>query len=430
MDRSPRSLRVGLVTPGWPRERFANGIVSSIETLLPALEQAGLEISVLSMSGEPQVCDPRIHFLREPLPPAGFARLGQGLSWKLAPGRTRAAYGAECIVGALSQLAREKALDLIELEESFGWAAPLSERCGLPLVVFLHGPWFLHGGMVSEPSSREFRERVRAEGQGIRAAAGILAPSRDVLARTARYYRDGFAAAQVIPYGLAARPSGECWQVSASVPDEILFVGRFDVHKGGDVLLDAFARVRAARPRSRLVFAGPDRGLRDRAGHPWSLRAYAEQVVPGAIESGHLRLLGQVPAGELDGLRRRALVTVSCSRYENLSLAVLEAMALGCPLVVADRGGLPEHVRDGESGRVVKAGNSESLARTLLELLDDPRRAERLGRSAREHIARHLDPAAVALRRAEFYRQVAAAHRVRHRARASAQLPGFRRQNA
>ncbi|MBV8130161.1 MAG: glycosyltransferase family 4 protein, partial [Planctomycetaceae bacterium] len=75
----------------------------------------------------------------------------------------------------------------------------------------------------------------------------------------------------------------------------------------------------------------------------------------------------------------KALVSVVCSRYENLPLAVLETMALGCPLVAARVGGIPE-VLDGHANRLLHcAGNSDNLAAQIIALLNDPERSAQLG---------------------------------------------------
>jgi glycosyltransferase involved in cell wall biosynthesis len=74
-------------------------------------------------------------------------------------------------------------------------------------------------------------------------------------------------------------------------------------------------------------------------------------------------------------------VFVLGSLSEGSPNAVLEAMAAGLPVVATDVGGLPEMVIDGESGILVPPGDSDALAEAIGELLDDPSRAETMGRA-------------------------------------------------
>ena len=72
--------------------------------------------------------------------------------------------------------------------------------------------------------------------------------------------------------------------------------------------------------------------------------------------------------GLLHALYARADVFVHATRYEGSSLVTLEAMAHGLPVVATRAGGIPDKVRDGETGRLVEPGDVEALARGLAEL--------------------------------------------------------------
>ncbi len=71
------------------------------------------------------------------------------------------------------------------------------------------------------------------------------------------------------------------------------------------------------------------------------------------------------------------------SDHEGLPVAVMEAKALGLPVVATDVGGLREAVTDGVDGRLVPAGDGAALARALLELVDDPVARTRMGHATR-----------------------------------------------
>ena len=83
---------------------------------------------------------------------------------------------------------------------------------------------------------------------------------------------------------------------------------------------------------------------------------------------------------------------------EGFGLTVLEGMAASRPVVVFASGGLPEFVRDGETGLVVPKGDAVALAAAVLRALNDPALARRLGAAGRRCAARFTLKAQFALR--------------------------------
>ena len=72
------------------------------------------------------------------------------------------------------------------------------------------------------------------------------------------------------------------------------------------------------------------------------------------------------------------------SLRQGLGTIMLEAMALGRPVIATGVGGIYSVIRDGETGLVIPPSNSEILANSILKLLDDPLKARAMGESARE----------------------------------------------
>ncbi|NTX14230.1 glycosyltransferase [Myxococcus sp. CA051A] len=86
----------------------------------------------------------------------------------------------------------------------------------------------------------------------------------------------------------------------------------------------------------------------------------------------------------------RATLGVLCSSAEGMSNAVMEGMAAGLPMVVTRVGGNTDLVRDGERGLVVPAERPAQLAQAFNQLLSSPEKAKRMGRAARDFVAREL----------------------------------------
>jgi glycosyltransferase involved in cell wall biosynthesis len=293
----------------------------------------------------------------------------------------------------------------VEMEEARGWARRVCERTPLLVTVRLHGPWFLNGTVLGVDQDAAYHERVRAEGLAIRAAHAITAPSRDVLERTRAFYGLPLADAEVIPSTVPAVPPERRWRPEECDPRAILFVGRFDRHKGGDLVIEAFGRVLRQVPDARLWYVGPDHGFRGDDGRTWKIEDFIRDRVPGALEAGCIRWLGFQPRAELDRLRRLALATVVCSRYENFPCAVLEAAAMGCPTVATRIGGIPEIISDGVDGLLHRPEDVDDLAAKIVSLLEEPGRAAELGRQAVATFDRRFHPELLADRWVDFYRR-------------------------
>jgi glycosyltransferase involved in cell wall biosynthesis len=403
-ESKPRGV-VGLYSPAWPPDLFANGIVSYVGNLaleftaqdLPAWvvtprvvgksgQYRGIPTAILPPSTAHRWADrimSIVPFLDRFRMPASFARIGIGLET------------------AASRLS----LELIEMEESFGIARYLQRISGIPVVIRLHGPWFLNGAALGVKIDMKYIRKKSAEGRAIAAADGVTAPSQDVLERVRREYNLELPHAVAIPNPAPVIPPERRWAAKDVAGEVVLFVGRFDRHKGGDIVIDAFERIARARPESRLVFVGPDRGLADPYGSTRSLAGYIEERLSPETRR-RVEVKGQMSSEDIAGLRRSARVTILPSRYENCSMALLEALSLGCPTVASAAGGNPEILLDGKTGFLCKPCDSSSLAEKTLELLREPRRAEELGRAAASDMAERFSPRRIAELTWSYYESV------------------------
>ncbi len=147
----------------------------------------------------------------------------------------------------------------------------------------------------------------------------------------------------------------------------VVYFGRLTEEKGVTTLLEAMSGLSV--PCS-VVGDGP-------AGP--KLRAMA-----AALGLSHVHFLGQLPLLETLAVVARARVAVVPSLwYENAPRSVLEAFALARPVIASRIGGLPELVRDGETGLTFTPGSSEDLRRAMLDLLRDPPRGNDMGKAGR-----------------------------------------------
>lgn len=411
--RSSGGLSVGYYTPGWPPETFANGIVTYVASMAKGMRELGHQPHVLTYSLERSQASSCLN--EEALELSSqrhssdiFGRLSDAVVGRISPEKVFKSRFVRGLHRGVETLKASTGLDLLEMEESFGIAGILREHLPVPIVVRLHGPWFLNGKVVGAAQEKGFLRRVQDEGKAIANAFAISADSHDVLEQTRQYYQLPLEQAVVIPCPIAPTPPEQRWQLQHCEPNVTGFIGRFDRHKGGDLIIDAFAQVLQDFPNTRLVFLGPDRGYTDEAGRAWQLDEYVRDRLPGALESGQVELLGQQPPTALTALRRRAQITVVASRYDNFPYTALEALSLGCPIVAARAGGIPEIITDGVTGLLFQTGDAADLAVQLRHLLKTPDLAAKLGHQAAESCAERFAPIVVAKQSSDFYQETLA----------------------
>lgn len=148
----------------------------------------------------------------------------------------------------------------------------------------------------------------------------------------------------------------------------ILFIGNDFVRKGGEVLLEAFARVREQVPGARLQLVG---------------------TRPDVPSQPGLEVLGRIHDRErVAQLYTGARVFCLPSLFDPFPLVLLEAMAYGLPVVSSTSCGIPEIVTDGETGYLLPPGDVAGTAAALVRLLESPATATRLGAAGRARVTR------------------------------------------
>jgi glycosyltransferase involved in cell wall biosynthesis len=200
----------------------------------------------------------------------------------------------------------------------------------------------------------------------------------------------GAPAARVLHDGLAVTPrraDRAAARAALALPADAVVVavlGRVSGWKGQDVLVRALAEP-SLRYRADVVALV--------AGDPWpgeeqhldDLQQIAvERGVSGRVHHAGFRDDVETVYGAAD------IVAVPSKQPDPLPNAALEAAAAGCCVVASAHGGLPEILRDGETGRLVAPGSPAALADAIAELADDAGQRERLGAAAAADVAQRF----------------------------------------
>jgi glycogen(starch) synthase len=277
-----------------------------------------------------------------------------------------------------------------------GAARALAARAGVPWLVTIHATEYgRHEGRVQRHPQSSIHA---AERRMAREADRVIVCSAYMRAQVADVF--GVERVSVIPNGIDPgdlQPVADLPRLRArfAAPDErlVLLVGRLVYEKGFHLALDALPGLirRVGGVRFLVAGAGPAEA---------ELREQAARL--GLMDHG--TFVGWTGDEVLHSLYRIADLCVVPSLYEPFGLVALEAMASGCPCIVADTGGLREVVP--RVGLRFRAASARSLERMAEQLLTDAGLRSRLVAEASEHVLR-FDWADVARRTAAVYAELA-----------------------
>jgi len=155
----------------------------------------------------------------------------------------------------------------------------------------------------------------------------------------------------------------------------ILFLGSVEINKGIYDLVGA-AEVLVKEGRKFHIYIG---------GHGGEMENLRSRIIRGPARDA-ITLLGLVEQPEKIELLGRASVVVLPSYQEGFPNVILEAMASARPVVATLVGAIPELVKDGVSGFLIKPGDQAGLARALARLMDFPASARLMGSEGRNHV--------------------------------------------
>jgi glycosyltransferase involved in cell wall biosynthesis len=169
----------------------------------------------------------------------------------------------------------------------------------------------------------------------------------------------------------AAPPRGGARARLGLDPDAFVVVGlgRLVPIKGFDLLARALPAVVAQIPSARALLVGDG-----------AERAYLEAIAATTGVTERLRMTGETE--DMTSYLAAADVVAVPSRNEGMGRVIVEAMALGLPVVATAVGGIPDVVTDGECGRLVEPEDVDALGAALIELGRDPALRRKLGEAA------------------------------------------------
>ncbi len=199
-------------------------------------------------------------------------------------------------------------------------------------------------------------------------ATRIVAPSNYL----ARSLEDLGWTVEVVPNPI--RLGDYPFRVRRALRPRLLWMRAFHPVYHPEMAIRAFALIRSRFPDATLAMGGQDKGLERSVQNLARDLGVADSVrFPGFLDMAAKRAEG-------DG----ADVFINTNRVDNQPVSVIEACAMGLPVVATNVGGIPDLLRDRETGLLVRDGDHAAMAEAVIDLLEDPELAERLSRQGRE----------------------------------------------
>jgi spore coat protein SA len=260
-----------------------------------------------------------------------------------------------------------------------------AEFPGIPLILHMHN------------LNESLGKREKPEPGMIIPLDGFIGCSRFVVERETARLGAGARIRRVVYNGVEVEAFVSRWENEAQVSrvreshfltDEptVLFAGKLRESKGVHILLAAMDWVWQSLPRAGLILVGGTEYGRGRTKRETPFFKDLQQQIGRA--RGRVMLTGFIPPSRMPDAYLLGDVFVGPAQIEEgLGLVFLEAAAAGLPVIATAMGGIPEVVRDGETGLLLKQKDDvRELAEKILDLLRQHALRKRLGQQGREWV--------------------------------------------
>jgi colanic acid/amylovoran biosynthesis glycosyltransferase len=260
-------------------------------------------------------------------------------------------------------------------------ALPLMPRLKVPLIVTFYGIDATMTDRYARQNSLSTRIYLKRREQLKREADLFIGVSEFI---KQKLIGQGFPAEKTIAhyYGVDTKQ----FQSEIQLPRQsiVLFVGRFSEKKGCEYLLQAMAQVQEVAPEIELVMIGDG-----------ELKTELETLAAKLLR--RYQFLGFQTQSVVKSWMDRSMVlvvpsvTASTGDSEGLPTVVVEAQAMGLPVVASHHAGIPQAVIDGETGFLTAERDIAGLATSILQLFRDPELWQRFSLNGKEHVEKNFN---------------------------------------
>ncbi len=253
--------------------------------------------------------------------------------------------------------------NIVHLNICIGWPAYVflmfKEIFKAPLIVTVHAPYFYkqeENPLIAKIASQA--DRICCVSHWVLKTTQNLIPSHK---EKCKLIYNGLSRPNILPSPLPFSPPA------------LLLAGRFTEEKGFDTAIEAFSLIK--NPRPKLWIAGDGK-----------LRKALEMQVKTLHLENRVHFTGSLQKTKVLELMNQTTVVIIPSYFESFGLIALEAMQMGRPVIASSVGGLPEIIRGGETGLLVKPSDPKILSQAIQSLLDSPETAIQMGRMGAQRV--------------------------------------------
>ena len=367
----PNHLNICLVTPGYPPED-GGGIGTYIHNLARGLIQRGHKVYVLTKTkGQDRhesregvdIFSYRYRYLQK-----GEAYF-DGLAWSYF------------IAKKIRELDRKYHFDVIEFPnwEGVGFIYQF-DRKRKPVVTRMHTPYFETLAIDLADQKIKFGDHFVCwtEKMACRKSDQLVTSTKCHRSMMVKNYNLKEEKITILPLGiqLVERPKNESGSSSGHI--KILYVSRLEKRKGTITLMDAIPLILKEHPQVEFTIVGKDR---PHAPEGQTHQNYFLNKYPDCRDK--VRFLGFIANDELTQLYRDADIFVVPSVYESFGVVYIEAMMYAKPVIGCRAGGIPEVVKEGESGILIDPHDVQGLVKAVGRLIEDESLRKTMGSKAR-----------------------------------------------
>ena len=383
-------MKICLIHEEFPEETNFGGIATYQKLMSKYLKQLGHEVTVItrSLTNSQEYYENGIRVIR--------------IFWKKNKNKIKdyKSYRKK-VSKKIKELVKNNEIDVIETPD---WGAETIEyfdKRKVPIIVKLHTPLCIWQIYNKSGLGKKLNEHMlKWEKHIIMNADKVISCSHILLEKLEKQYLDlDYSKIRVIPNPYNKKELQRNYNHNSNI---ILYVGSLEQRKGVDILAKAIPEfLKKCDNNIIFKFIGKDTNRNDKN---ISMINYIKDIVPKEYHK-NLEFIGHVKNSELEKYYAEAKIGVIPSTFDNLPYVAQEMLLTGLPIVASDNTGVKEMIEDNKSGILFKNLDFQDLSNKLIDLYNNDKKRDLIGKNAREHIIKIHDPIKIAQAMEKIYKE-------------------------
>ena len=304
------------------------------------------------------------------------------------------------IIHNFDRLHARTPFDIVESPNNGATLAAYHSRARPPTCIRIATTDKAHTTSNTKAISSYHRHLFKAEGASFRQCPNLVTHTlshRDLICKEYNLSPERFT---LIPLSVPIPDKSKLLKTKHVRSITVLFVGRFELRKGIDVLLEAIPKAIKQCPNLKFRLVGPD---------PQNSYQKSFEKKHTASILKKVLFLGEKTGESLEDEYRNCDFFVAPSRYESFGLIFAEAMSFGKAVIGTRAGGIPEVVEDGATGILCPPDSPNSLVDAIVQLASSASKREEMGREGRKSVINKFSLSNLIRQTENYYRRLASA---------------------